>query len=123
MSIMGGFSCCRQHTLVYLPQTGRLCTFGLGANGQLGVEATTNAASPLVVGGPFVPPGESSSSDKSWVVKRISSAGDQCFVIVTAPRVSSSWLIRNLEFVFEGERNMKVLIFSFLHQSEIQYVV
>ncbi|KAI0228426.1 putative E3 ubiquitin-protein ligase HERC4 [Lamellibrachia satsuma] len=82
--------CGRQHSVVYLPQGGRLCSFGLGANGQLGIGTASNSPGPAVVKGPFVPAGQLSSGTDigSWVIKHISSAGDQCFVVVTAPHLS-----------------------------------
>lgn len=82
----------RQHSVVYLPQGGRLCSFGLGANGQLGIGTASNSPGPAVVKGPFVPAGQLSSGTDigSWVIKHISSAGDQCFVVVTAPHVNIS---------------------------------
>uniref|UniRef100_A0A3Q1IKG4 HECT domain-containing protein n=1 Tax=Anabas testudineus TaxID=64144 RepID=A0A3Q1IKG4_ANATE len=47
--------CGRQHTLAFTPSSGKMDSFGLGGNGQLGTRSTSNRKSPAPVKGPWVP--------------------------------------------------------------------
>uniref|UniRef100_A0A7N8XF07 HECT and RLD domain containing E3 ubiquitin protein ligase 4 n=1 Tax=Mastacembelus armatus TaxID=205130 RepID=A0A7N8XF07_9TELE len=49
--------CGRQHTLAFTPSSGKMDSFGLGGNGQLGTRSTCNRKSPALVKGPWVSPG------------------------------------------------------------------
>uniref|UniRef100_A0A8C5CS70 HECT and RLD domain containing E3 ubiquitin protein ligase 4 n=1 Tax=Gadus morhua TaxID=8049 RepID=A0A8C5CS70_GADMO len=44
-------ACGRQHTLAFIPSTGKMDSFGLGGNGQLGTRSTCNRKSPAPVKG------------------------------------------------------------------------
>lgn len=44
----------RQHTLAFTPSSGKMDSFGLGGNGQLGTRSTSNRKSPALVKGPWV---------------------------------------------------------------------
>ncbi len=41
----------RQHTLAFIPSSGKIDSFGLGGNGQLGTRSTCNRISPAPVKG------------------------------------------------------------------------
>lgn len=43
----------RQHTLAFTPSSGKMDSFGLGGNGQLGTRSTCNRKSPAPVKGPW----------------------------------------------------------------------
>uniref|UniRef100_A0A7N6AFY2 HECT domain-containing protein n=1 Tax=Anabas testudineus TaxID=64144 RepID=A0A7N6AFY2_ANATE len=61
--------CGRQHTLAFTPSSGKMDSFGLGGNGQLGTRSTSNRKSPAPVKGPWVPC--NASTDTGGVVARI----------------------------------------------------
>uniref|UniRef100_T1IPE6 HECT domain-containing protein n=1 Tax=Strigamia maritima TaxID=126957 RepID=T1IPE6_STRMM len=95
-SIVTQIACGRRHTLAYVASRGRIYSFGLGGSGQLGINSQRNCLTPMAVFGPWVSPSgsvpmetndaESSSSTKGtkhFVLYRIFSGGDQCFVRVT----------------------------------------
>lgn len=44
----------RQHTLAFTPSSGKMYSFGLGGNGQLGTHSTCNRKSPAPIKGPFI---------------------------------------------------------------------
>lgn len=58
------FATVRQHTLAFTPSSGKMYSFGLGGNGQLGTRSTCNRKSPAPVKGPFVASGEPVESGK-----------------------------------------------------------
>ncbi|XP_055503151.1 probable E3 ubiquitin-protein ligase HERC4 isoform X2 [Leucoraja erinacea] len=70
-------SCGRQHTLAFVPSSGKIYSFGLGGNGQLGTGSTSNRKSPSTARGAWVPYG--STTPKSFCVIKIFSGGDQSF--------------------------------------------
>lgn len=45
----------RQHTSAFVPSSGRIYSFGLGGNGQLGTGSTSNRKSPFTVKGNWLP--------------------------------------------------------------------
>lgn len=47
--------CPRQHTTAFVPSSGRIYSFGLGGNGQLGTGTTSNRKSPFTVKGNWIP--------------------------------------------------------------------
>lgn len=47
--------CPRQHTTAFVPSSGRIYSFGLGGNGQLGTGTTSNRKSPFTVKGSWIP--------------------------------------------------------------------
>ncbi|MEE6488184.1 hypothetical protein FKM82_015154 [Ascaphus truei] len=85
--LMGSFvaqiACGRQHTLAFVPSTGRLFSFGLGGNGQLGTGSTCNRKSPFTVKGNWLPNNDyaqhTENADGCYCVKKIFSGGDQSF--------------------------------------------
>uniref|UniRef100_A0A671XKZ7 HECT and RLD domain containing E3 ubiquitin protein ligase 4 n=1 Tax=Sparus aurata TaxID=8175 RepID=A0A671XKZ7_SPAAU len=53
-NVVAQISCGRQHTLAFTPSSGKMYSFGLGGNGQLGTRSTCNRKSPAPVKGHFV---------------------------------------------------------------------
>uniref|UniRef100_A0A8C7CAA8 HECT and RLD domain containing E3 ubiquitin protein ligase 4 n=1 Tax=Oncorhynchus kisutch TaxID=8019 RepID=A0A8C7CAA8_ONCKI len=53
-NVVTQISCGRQHTLAFIPSSGKMDSFGLGGNGQLGTRSTSNRNSPAPVKGPWV---------------------------------------------------------------------
>lgn len=87
------YICYRRHTLALVPSRGRVYAFGVGGTGQLGIGVQVNySTTPQVVRGLWVSPVETTlaaTPDPSdYVVKRIYSGGDQCFVTVSTHLVS-----------------------------------
>ncbi|XP_016850770.1 probable E3 ubiquitin-protein ligase HERC4 isoform X3 [Anolis carolinensis] len=82
-NIVTQIACGRQHTSAFVPSTGRIYSFGLGGNGQLGMGSTSNRKSPFPVKGNFLPfNGQiplNSDRDEYYYVRRIFSGGDQSF--------------------------------------------
>lgn len=93
-------ACGRRHTLAYTPDNGRIYAFGLGSTGQLGLGTTDNRTSPFPIKGCFVSAQQpdsdlmetdadaTPSSSSQYVVKRIYSGGDHCFVISSSSDLS-----------------------------------
>uniref|UniRef100_A0A674IPB3 HECT and RLD domain containing E3 ubiquitin protein ligase 4 n=1 Tax=Terrapene triunguis TaxID=2587831 RepID=A0A674IPB3_9SAUR len=80
-SIVTQIACGRQHTSAFVPSSGRIYSFGLGGNGQLGTGSTSNRKSPFTVKGNWIPySGQCPpNSEEYYCVKRIFSGGDQSF--------------------------------------------
>nr|XP_005297344.1 probable E3 ubiquitin-protein ligase HERC4 isoform X1 [Chrysemys picta bellii]XP_023956874.1 probable E3 ubiquitin-protein ligase HERC4 isoform X1 [Chrysemys picta bellii]XP_042712897.1 probable E3 ubiquitin-protein ligase HERC4 isoform X1 [Chrysemys picta bellii]XP_042712898.1 probable E3 ubiquitin-protein ligase HERC4 isoform X1 [Chrysemys picta bellii] len=82
-SIVTQIACGRQHTSAFVPSSGRIYSFGLGGNGQLGTGSTSNRKSPFTVKGNWIPySGQcppSTDNEEYYCVKRIFSGGDQSF--------------------------------------------
>ncbi|KAK7901813.1 hypothetical protein WMY93_018582 [Mugilogobius chulae] len=81
-NVVTQIACGRQHTLAYTPLTGKMYSFGLGGNGQLGLKTTTNRKSPALVKGPWTPNDHTencSDSEECCLVKMIFAGGDQSF--------------------------------------------
>ncbi|KAM9325224.1 putative E3 ubiquitin-protein ligase HERC4 [Gastrophryne carolinensis] len=82
-SVVTQIACGRQHTLAFVPSSGRIYSFGLGGNGQLGTGTTCNRKSPFSVKGNWICQGDYSQLPHNvegyYCVKRIFSGGDQSF--------------------------------------------
>ncbi|XP_025061346.1 probable E3 ubiquitin-protein ligase HERC4 isoform X3 [Alligator sinensis] len=83
-SIVTQIACGRQHTAAFVPSSGRIYSFGLGGNGQLGTGTTSNRKSPFTVKGNWLSYSEASNppttdNEQYYCVKRIFSGGDQSF--------------------------------------------
>ncbi|XP_072293208.1 probable E3 ubiquitin-protein ligase HERC4 isoform X2 [Eucyclogobius newberryi] len=81
-NVVTQIACGRQHTLAYTPLSGKMYSFGLGGNGQLGLKATFNRKSPASVKGPWTineNMENSSESEECCLVKMIFAGGDQSF--------------------------------------------
>uniref|UniRef100_A0AAY4DZ72 HECT domain-containing protein n=1 Tax=Denticeps clupeoides TaxID=299321 RepID=A0AAY4DZ72_9TELE len=80
-SVVTQIACGRQHTLAFIPSSGKIDSFGLGGNGQLGTRSTCNRISPAPVKGPWAALSDFSSKDQEqrYCVKRIYTGGDQSF--------------------------------------------
>ncbi|KAG8435258.1 hypothetical protein GDO86_013274 [Hymenochirus boettgeri] len=82
-SIVTQIACGRQHTLAFVPLCGRVYSFGLGGNGQLGTGSTSNRKSPYTVKGNWLSHSKyaqySQGDKRCYCVKRIYSGGDQSF--------------------------------------------
>ncbi|NWT98601.1 HERC4 ligase, partial [Urocynchramus pylzowi] len=82
-SVVTQITCGRQHTTAFVPSSGRIYSFGLGGNGQLGTGTTSNRKSPFTVKGSWIPFSTqcpmSTDSEECYCVKRIFSGGDQSF--------------------------------------------
>ncbi|XP_008060494.1 probable E3 ubiquitin-protein ligase HERC4 isoform X3 [Carlito syrichta] len=89
-SIVTQIACGRQHTSAFVPSSGRIYSFGLGGNGQLGTGSTSNRKSPFTVKGNWFPySGQCLSdidSEEYFCVKRIFSGGDQSFSHYSSPQ-------------------------------------
>uniref|UniRef100_A0A8C3U6H3 HECT-type E3 ubiquitin transferase n=1 Tax=Catharus ustulatus TaxID=91951 RepID=A0A8C3U6H3_CATUS len=83
-SVVTQITCGRQHTTAFVPSSGRIYSFGLGGNGQLGTGTTSNRKSPFTVKGSWIPystqsPMSTGKHQLCYCVKRIFSGGDQSF--------------------------------------------
>ncbi|XP_061229972.1 probable E3 ubiquitin-protein ligase HERC4 isoform X2 [Neopsephotus bourkii] len=82
-SVVTQITCGRQHTTAFVPSSGRIYSFGLGGNGQLGTGTTSNRKSPFTVKGNWLPYSTQcpiiTDSEEYYCVKRIFSGGDQSF--------------------------------------------
>ncbi|XP_069509645.1 probable E3 ubiquitin-protein ligase HERC4 [Ambystoma mexicanum] len=81
-SVVTQVACGRQHTLAFVPSSGRIYSFGLGGNGQLGTGSTSNRKSPFTVKGNWIPYNDKyldQKEDDRCCVKRIFAGGDQSF--------------------------------------------
>ncbi|XP_009077375.1 PREDICTED: probable E3 ubiquitin-protein ligase HERC4 isoform X3 [Acanthisitta chloris] len=82
-SVVTQITCGRQHTSAFVPSSGRIYSFGLGGNGQLGTGTTSNRKSPFTVKGNWIPYSTlcpmTTDSEECYCVKRIFSGGDQSF--------------------------------------------
>ncbi|XP_069546096.1 probable E3 ubiquitin-protein ligase HERC4 isoform X5 [Brachyistius frenatus] len=80
-NVVTQIACGRQHTLAFTPASGKMDSFGLGGNGQLGTRFTCNRKSPAPVKGPWVASNAPTDTDpvQSCFVKRIYAGGDQSF--------------------------------------------
>ncbi|XP_058652550.1 probable E3 ubiquitin-protein ligase HERC4 isoform X5 [Onychostoma macrolepis] len=98
-NVVSQIACGRQHTLAFIPSSGKIDSFGLGGNGQLGTRSTCNRISPAPVKGCWrahtdpVPmevdlTGLSISEvEQNFCVKRIYAGGDQSFAHYALPQV------------------------------------
>ncbi|MGH0152370.1 UNVERIFIED_CONTAM: hypothetical protein FKN15_058286 [Acipenser sinensis] len=88
-SVVTQIACGRQHTLAFVPSCGKIYSFGLGGNGQLGTGSTCNRSSPFTVQGKWVahnsqcPP--NTNIEEYCCVKRIYAGGDQSFAHYYTP--------------------------------------
>ncbi|XP_038599484.1 probable E3 ubiquitin-protein ligase HERC4 isoform X2 [Tachyglossus aculeatus] len=89
-SIVTQIACGRQHTSAFVPSSGRIYSFGLGGNGQLGTGSTSNRKSPFTVKGNWFPySGQNPTNidgEQYYCVKRIFSGGDQSFSHYCSPQ-------------------------------------
>uniref|UniRef100_A0A7N4NXF3 HECT and RLD domain containing E3 ubiquitin protein ligase 4 n=1 Tax=Sarcophilus harrisii TaxID=9305 RepID=A0A7N4NXF3_SARHA len=89
-SIVTQIACGRQHTSAFVPSSGRIYSFGLGGNGQLGTGSTSNRKSPFTVKGNWFPYSgkclPESDGEEFFCVKRIFSGGDQSFSHYSCPQ-------------------------------------
>ncbi|KAK1333716.1 hypothetical protein QTO34_006103 [Cnephaeus nilssonii] len=89
-SIVTQIACGRQHTSAFVPSSGRIYSFGLGGNGQLGTGSTSNRKSPFTVKGNWCPYNGQCppdvDSEEYFCVKRIFSGGDQSFSHYSNPQ-------------------------------------
>ncbi|XP_055130444.1 probable E3 ubiquitin-protein ligase HERC4 isoform X7 [Symphalangus syndactylus] len=89
-SIVTQIACGRQHTCAFVPSSGRIYSFGLGGNGQLGTGSTSNRKSPFTVKGNWYPYNGQClpdiDSEEYFCVKRIFSGGDQSFSHYSSPQ-------------------------------------
>ncbi|KAJ7415985.1 putative E3 ubiquitin-protein ligase HERC4 [Willisornis vidua] len=90
-SVVTQITCGRQHTTAFVPSSGRIYSFGLGGNGQLGTGTTSNRKSPFTVKGNWMPystqcPMATDNEECCYCVKRIFSGGDQSFAHYFCPQ-------------------------------------
>ncbi|XP_035461636.1 probable E3 ubiquitin-protein ligase HERC4 isoform X3 [Scophthalmus maximus] len=80
-NVVTQIACGRQHTLAFTPSSGKMDSFGLGGNGQLGTRSTCNRKSPAPVKGLGVASNAPAytDSEQDCCVKRIYAGGDQSF--------------------------------------------
>jgi len=82
-------ACGRRHTIAYVHSSGRLYTFGLGGNGQLGLNSRQNRPQPTLL--PSLP-----SATSSVAVVSIYAGGDQCFVLAGDSQLQKSRDFRSI---------------------------
>uniref|UniRef100_A0A8C1N663 HECT and RLD domain containing E3 ubiquitin protein ligase 4 n=1 Tax=Cyprinus carpio TaxID=7962 RepID=A0A8C1N663_CYPCA len=96
-NVVTQIACGRQHTLAFIPSSGKIDSFGLGGNGQLGTRSTYNRMSPAPVKGCWRaytdPVPMDVEVEQSFCVKRIYAGGDQSFVKGQAKRCQSNLYI------------------------------
>ncbi|XP_017578302.1 probable E3 ubiquitin-protein ligase HERC4 isoform X1 [Pygocentrus nattereri] len=89
-NVVTQIACGRQHTLAFIPSSGKIDSFGLGGNGQLGTRSTCNRKSPAPVKGPWKahndPTPVEAETDQHYCVKRIYAGGDQSFAHCQCPQ-------------------------------------
>uniref|UniRef100_A0A674APS2 HECT and RLD domain containing E3 ubiquitin protein ligase 4 n=1 Tax=Salmo trutta TaxID=8032 RepID=A0A674APS2_SALTR len=87
-NVVTQISCGRQHTLAFIPSSGKMDSFGLGGNGQLGTRSTSNRNSPAPVKGPWVAYNGPLRRvpQQGCCVKRIYAGGDQSFAHYYTPQ-------------------------------------
>uniref|UniRef100_A0A673FN81 Probable E3 ubiquitin-protein ligase HERC4 n=1 Tax=Sinocyclocheilus rhinocerous TaxID=307959 RepID=A0A673FN81_9TELE len=79
-NVVAQIACGRQHTLAFIPSSGKIDSFGLGGNGQLGTRSTYNRISPAPVKGCWQAHTDPVPMDVGgYCVKRIYAGGDQSF--------------------------------------------
>ncbi|XP_028323711.1 probable E3 ubiquitin-protein ligase HERC4 [Gouania willdenowi] len=83
-NVVTQIACGRQHTLAFTPSSGKIDSFGLGGNGQLGTRSTCNRKSPALIKGPWMSSdaprdSQDSGEEQSCFVRRIYAGGDQSF--------------------------------------------
>uniref|UniRef100_A0A8C1R4J0 HECT and RLD domain containing E3 ubiquitin protein ligase 4 n=1 Tax=Cyprinus carpio TaxID=7962 RepID=A0A8C1R4J0_CYPCA len=79
-NVVTQIACGRQHTLAFIPSSGKIDSFGLGGNGQLGTRSTYNRMSPAPVKGCWRAYTDPVPMDVGgFCVKRIYAGGDQSF--------------------------------------------
>ncbi|KAF3708453.1 putative E3 ubiquitin-protein ligase HERC4 [Channa argus] len=89
-NVVTQIACGRQHTLAFTPSSGKMDSFGLGGNGQLGTRSTSNRKSPASVKGLWIASDTSTDTDmEGCYVKRIYAGGDQSFAHYCTNNVSS----------------------------------
>ncbi|KAL0964222.1 hypothetical protein UPYG_G00321040 [Umbra pygmaea] len=91
-NVVTQIACGRQHTLAFIPSSGKMDSFGLGGNGQLGTRSTSNRNSPAPVKGPWVayscPTPTNTEMEQGCCVKKIYAGGDQSFAHYHTPENS-----------------------------------
>ncbi|XP_016420884.1 probable E3 ubiquitin-protein ligase HERC4 isoform X2 [Sinocyclocheilus rhinocerous] len=92
-NVVAHIACGRQHTLAFIPSSGKIDSFGLGGNGQLGTRSTCNRISPAPVKGccraHTDPVPMEVEAEQSFCVKRIYAGGDQSFAHYALPQDDS----------------------------------
>ncbi|XP_051945513.1 probable E3 ubiquitin-protein ligase HERC4 isoform X2 [Xyrauchen texanus] len=92
-NVVAQIACGRQHTLAFIPSSGKIDSFGLGGNGQLGTRSTCNRMSPAPVKGSWQahtdPVPMDIESEQRYCVKRIYAGGDQSFAHYALPQDDS----------------------------------
>ncbi|XP_063047735.1 probable E3 ubiquitin-protein ligase HERC4 isoform X1 [Engraulis encrasicolus] len=96
-NVVTQIACGRQHTLAFISTSGKINSFGLGGNGQLGTRSTCNRKSPALVKGPWKAPNGPSTNnthadpEQGYYVKRIFAGGDQSFAHFCTDQVRPWW--------------------------------
>ncbi|XP_076021332.1 putative E3 ubiquitin-protein ligase HERC4 isoform X2 [Genypterus blacodes] len=86
-NVVTQIACGRQHTLAFTPSSGKMDSFGLGGNGQLGTRSTCNRKSPALIKGSWVTSNGPADTDsgQGCCVTRIYAGGDQSFAHYCSP--------------------------------------
>lgn len=115
-NVVTQIACGRQHTLAYTPLSGKMYSFGLGGNGQLGVRTTSNRKSPAAVRGPWTPDNHndnSPGSEQSCFIKTIYAGGDQSFAHY---RTSNSSPVSSNDKTPNGQKTICTLNEEIVHK-------
>ncbi|XP_051937211.1 probable E3 ubiquitin-protein ligase HERC4 isoform X2 [Hippocampus zosterae] len=80
-NVVTQIACGRQHTLAFTPSCGKMDSFGLGGNGQLGTRSSCNRKTPGPVKGPWIHSVDSDDQvmNQNCCIKKIYAGGDQSF--------------------------------------------
>uniref|UniRef100_A0A3Q3E855 HECT and RLD domain containing E3 ubiquitin protein ligase 4 n=1 Tax=Labrus bergylta TaxID=56723 RepID=A0A3Q3E855_9LABR len=114
-------SCGRQHTLSFTPSLGKMDSFGLGGNGQLGTRSTSNRKSPAPVKGPWV--SSSKLQSKLMIGHSYLKVVDRChsdcchFIFSQIDLVFSSASCLNGSFLSFRERGGNLMFHDIMLQS------
>uniref|UniRef100_A0A8C3AT06 HECT and RLD domain containing E3 ubiquitin protein ligase 4 n=1 Tax=Cyclopterus lumpus TaxID=8103 RepID=A0A8C3AT06_CYCLU len=82
-NVVTQISCGRQHTLAFTPSCGKMDSFGLAGNGQLGTRSTCNRKSPATVKGPWVASKYTEPNGKTHTCKEFKLTGSKIVLIIT----------------------------------------
>ncbi|XP_006630788.1 probable E3 ubiquitin-protein ligase HERC4 isoform X2 [Lepisosteus oculatus] len=89
-NVVTQIACGRQHTLAFVPSSGKIDSFGLGGNGQLGTRSTSNRKSPAPVKGSWIPYNgpcpPDTNVEECCCMKRVYAGGDQSFAHYYTPQ-------------------------------------
>lgn len=113
-NVVTQIACGRQHTLAYTPLSGKMYSFGLGGNGQLGLKTTSNRKSPATIKGPWTNDQDlSPDASQCCLVSSIHAGGDQSFAHY---RTSNSPPLTDEDITSNSQRHICTLNQDVVHK-------